>query len=48
MRMNCAPLLADFFFTHVRMNFLEIMIRSGHRRLAKSFDLICAVDTLMI
>ena len=37
---NCALLLADFSFTHAYENeFLDNMIRSGHRRLTRSFNL---------
>ena len=36
---NCAPLLADFFLYSYENEFLDNMIRSGHRRLARSFDL---------
>ena len=36
---NCAPLLADLFLYSYQYQFLDNMIRSGHRRLAKSFNL---------
>ena len=36
---NCAPLLADFFLYSYENEFLDNMIRSGHRRLARSFNL---------
>ena len=36
---NCAPLLADFFLFSYENEFLDNMIRSGHRRLARSFIL---------
>ena len=36
---NCAPLLADLFLYSYENEFLDNMIRSGHRRLAKSFNL---------
>ena len=36
---NCAPLLADLFFYSYENEFLDNIIRSGHRRLARSFDL---------
>ena len=36
---NCAPLLADLFLYSYENEFLDNMIRSGHRRLAKSFKL---------
>ena len=39
MRMNCAPLLADLFLYSFENEFLDNMIRSGHRRLARSFNL---------
>ena len=38
---NCAPLLADLFLYSYENEFLDNMIRSGHRRLARSF----AIDT---
>ena len=36
---NCAPLLADPFLYSYEIEFLDNMIRSGHRRLARSFTL---------
>ena len=36
---NCAPLLADLFLCSYENEFIEKMIRSGHRRLARSFNL---------
>ena len=36
---NCAPLLADFFLYSYENEFLDNMIRNGHRRLARSFNL---------
>ena len=36
---NCAPLLADLFLYSYEIEFLDNMIRSGHRRLARSFNL---------
>ena len=36
---NCAALLADRFLYSYENEFLDNMIRSGHRRLARSFDL---------
>ena len=36
---NCAPLLADLFLYPYDNEFLDNMIRSGHRRLARSFNL---------
>ena len=36
---NCAPLLADLLFYSYENEFPDNMIRSGHRRLARSFDL---------
>ena len=35
----CAPLLADLFLYSYENEFLDNMIRSGHRRLARSFNL---------
>ena len=34
---NCVPLLADLFLYSHENEFLDNMIRSGHRRLARSF-----------
>ena len=34
---NCAPLLADLFLNSYGSVFLDNMIRSGHRKLARSF-----------
>ena len=36
---NCAPLLADLFLYSYENEFLGNMIRSGHRRLGRSFNL---------
>ena len=36
---NCAPLLADLFFYSYKNKLLDNLIRSGHRRLARSFNL---------
>ena len=36
---NCAPLLADLFLYSYENEFLDNMIRSGHRRLARSLNL---------
>ena len=36
---NCAPLLAELFLYSYGNEFLDNMIRSGHRRLAKLFNL---------
>ena len=36
---NCAPLLADLLLYPYENEFLDNMIRSGHRRLARSFNL---------
>ena len=36
---NCAPLLADLFLYSHENKFLDNIIRSGHRRLARSFHL---------
>ena len=36
---NCAPLLADLFLYSYENEFLDNIIRSGHRRLARSFNL---------
>ena len=39
MRTNCVPLLADLFLYSYENEFLDNMIRSDHRRLARSFNL---------
>ena len=36
---NCAPLLADLFFYSYENGFLDNMIKSGHKRVARSFNL---------
>ena len=36
---NCAPLLADLFLYSHENEFLDNMIRNGHRSLARSFNL---------
>ena len=36
---NCAPLLADLFLYSYESEFLDNIIRSGHRKLARSFNL---------
>ena len=36
---NCAPLLADLSLYSYENEFLDNMIKSGHRRLARSFNL---------
>ena len=36
---NCAPLLADLFLYSYESEFLDSLVRSGHRRLARSFNL---------
>ena len=36
---NCAPLLADLFLYSYESGFLDNMIRSGHRKLTRSFNL---------
>ena len=37
--MNCAPLLADLFLYSYESEFLDSLVRSGHRRLARPFNL---------
>ena len=36
---NCVPLLADLFLYSYESEFLDNMIRIGHRKLARSFNL---------
>ena len=36
---NCAPLLADLFLYSYESGFLDSLVKSGHRRLAMSFNL---------
>ena len=40
MGMNCAPLLAELFLYSYESEFLDNMIRGGHRKLARSFNLL--------
>ena len=48
-RTNCAPLLADVFLYSYENEFLNSMIRVGHRRLARSFSLCCRhIDDLIV
>ena len=37
---NCATLLADLFIYSYESEFVDNMIRSGHRKLARSFNLL--------
>ena len=46
---NCAPLLADLFLYSYESEFLDNMIRSGHRKLARSFNLCYrCIDDLIV
>ena len=46
---NCAPLLADLFLYSYENEFLDNMIRSGHRRLARSFNVrYRCIDDLLV
>ena len=46
---NCAPLLADLFLYSDENEFLDNMIKSGHRGLAKSFNLCYrCIDDLIV
>ena len=45
---NCAPLLADLFLYSYKNEFLDNMIRSGHKRLARSFNLCGYIDDLIV
>ena len=47
---NCAPILADLFLYSYENKFLDNMIKSGHRRLARSFNLCyrCILDDLIV
>ena len=46
---NCAPLLADLFLYSYENEFLDNMIRSGHRRPTRSFNLCCKyIDDLIV
>ena len=48
-RTNCAPLLADLFLYSYENEFLDNMIKRGHRRLAGSFNLCYRyIDDLII
>ena len=45
---TCAPLLADLFLYSYESEFLD-MIRGGHRKLARSFNLCCRyIDDLIV
>ena len=39
MGMNCVPLLADLFLYSYESEFLDNMIRSGHRKFTRLFNL---------
>ena len=39
METNCAPMLADLFLYSYERKLLDNMIRGGHRKLARSFNL---------
>ena len=43
---NCAPLIADLFLYSHENKFLDNMVRTGHRRLARSFNL-CMDDSIV-
>ena len=46
---NCAPLLANLFLHSYENEFLDNMIRGGHRRLARSFNLCYRyIDNLIV
>ena len=45
---NCAPLLADLFLYSYENEFLDNVIRSGHRTLARSFNLRCTDDLIAV
>ena len=48
-RTDCAPLLAHLFLYSYENEFLDNMIKSGHRRLARSFNLCCRyIDDLIV
>ena len=36
---NCAPFLADLFLYSYESEFLDSLVRSGHRKLERSFNL---------
>ena len=40
METNCAPLLADLFLHSYESEFLDNMIRGGHRKLVRLFNLL--------
>ena len=49
MGMNCAPLFADLFLYSYENELLDNMIKSGHRRLARSFNIYYRyVDDLIV
>ena len=47
---RCAPLLADLFLYSYENEFLDNLIRSGQRRLARSFNHLCCryIDDLIV
>ena len=46
---NCAPVLVDLFLYSYENEFLDNMIRGGHRKLARSFNLCCRyTDDLIV
>ena len=49
MRTNCAPLINDLFLYSYESEFLDSVVKSGHRRLARSFNLCCRyIDDLIV
>ena len=47
--MNCAPLLADLFLYSYESEFLDNMIRGGHRKRARSLNVCCQyTDDLIV
>ena len=49
MRTNYAPLLVDLFLYSYESEFLDSLVRSSHRRLARSFNLCYRyVDDLIV
>ena len=46
---NCAPFLADLFLYSYESEFLDSLVRSGHRKLDRSFDLCYSyIDDLIV
>ena len=45
---NCAPLLADIFLYSYEAEFIQTLIKSGKRHLAKSFNFSCEILAVLV